>query len=86
MSYVDIIADLNPEAYVMDDYDDCIIGISNTGVLVYSKLKIITKLILEQEMPLEDAEEWYSYNMVRALDYLGPTAPIFCEEYECTEL
>jgi len=78
--YIDIVADINPGASVLQGYDDCIIGISSSNnVLVYSKDKIIDKL--KNDMSIEDALEWYSYNMVGALDYLCEGAPIFCEEW-----
>ena len=79
-NYVDLIAEVNPEAYVMDGYDNCIIGISSSGNLVYSRRLIIVTLMGNDGMTMEDALEWYSHNMVRSLDYLGTNAPVFCEE------
>jgi len=78
-NYVAIISESNPKAFVMDGYDNCIIGISSTLVLVYSMSQLITTLMVQDDMTREDAIEWYSYNMVRSLDYLGENAPIFVE-------
>ena len=80
MSYITLTEGTNPEAYVMEGYDDCVIGISNKNTLVYSRKLIIHKLV--ENMSQDEAREWYEYNMVHALDYLGENAPVFCEEID----
>jgi hypothetical protein len=84
MDYVKEVAELNPQAVVIDEYDDCIIGISSSWLLVYSQQRILDQLVEREEMTEEDAIEYYAYNIIRSLPHAGEHAPIIVE-HECDE-
>jgi hypothetical protein len=56
-----------------DGYDDCIIGIDSHQRIVYNQEKIINKL--EQDMPREEAIEFFFYNIEGA--NVGEYTPIY---------
>lgn len=62
----------------IDGFDDCIIGcyegFSSSG-LVYSKNEIIQTMIERDGMTLEDALEFYDFNIAGA--YVGNNMPVF---------
>jgi hypothetical protein len=64
-------------AIILDNFDDCIIGISEQfgegNRIVYSKDIIIKKLC--EEMSEEEALEYYDYNILGG--YFGEQNPIF---------
>lgn len=66
-------------AIVMDGFDDCIIGISEEfgqePRIVYSKGRIVEKLVKTGHMTHDEAEEYYYFNMVGG--YFGERNPIF---------
>lgn len=74
--YIDEIAE---GAILMDGYDDCIIGISEEfGMeprIVYSKQRIIQKMVKTDLMTEEEAIEYFYFNMVGG--YFGERNPIF---------
>lgn len=52
---------------VMDGFDDCIEGVVerfNDTFVLYDYEKVIQRLVSRDGMSREDAEEWYSFNMV----------------------
>jgi hypothetical protein len=60
-----------------DGLDSAIIGIEiNSMRLIYSSNKIIQILIAENKMELEDALEFYEFNIAGA--YIGDKTPIYC--------
>jgi hypothetical protein len=67
-----------------DGYDDCILGIAERAgklpVLAYSTDKIIDKLVQDDGMTREEAEEWFSYNIVDA--WVGSGTPIFVRQIQ----
>lgn len=74
----EFVESFNPEALVMDGYDDCIEGVierfGSPFYVVYNYDKVIGRLV-SSGMTLEEAQEWYSYNMVGA--YVGEATPCF---------
>lgn len=50
-------------AIVLANLDNCISGISNNGLLIYSYEKLINHFINEEEMTEDDAIEWIDYNI-----------------------
>ena len=54
-------------AIVMDGFDDCIVGVSEEfGMetrIVYSKQRIIQKLVKTGHMDEEEADEYFYFNM-----------------------
>lgn len=57
-------------------YDDALIGVSSSGRAIYDYDKMIDYLIVNEDFTIDDAVDWISYNTIRALDYMGPNAPI----------
>ncbi len=78
MDAIDYLAELNPEAKILTGMDDCCVG-THEGeegtVAVYDYDKIIEKF-MKDGMTEEEAVEFYEYNTVRALPYMGKHAPI----------
>jgi len=64
---------LREDALTVDGYDDCIVGVTSKGLVVYSKEKMIKKL--SKDMTLEEAKEWFWFNIDGA--YIGECAPIY---------
>lgn len=80
MTILDIAWERNPDALIMDGFDDCVIGVTNTGLFVHSEDKIIRKLMADSEIDYAEAVEFYEYNQARA--YVGDNGPIFMEEID----
>ena len=58
-----MIVELDPEAIMLDGLEDAIIGATEEGLLIYSYTKLLDLLQEDQGMRLEDAVEWFSYNI-----------------------
>jgi|SaaInlV_165m_DNA_3_1040750.scaffolds.fasta_scaffold94471_1 hypothetical protein len=70
----------NPEAIILDGFDDCIIGIKDQGpraVFVYSSLKILRKLA--GKLTKEQALEYFYFNIECAS--FGPFTPILQDDF-----
>lgn len=71
------------ELALLEGMDSAIVGIVDDGLespkVVYSKRKILNAL-QDQGMSEQDALEWYGYNTVRALPYMGPIAPCVLDD------
>jgi len=65
-----------------DGFDDCIIGVSHRYgeplLLAYDKEKVIKKLMKRDNMTIEDALEFYTYNIIGA--WVGKQTPVFIEK------
>lgn len=61
------------EFLLANGYDDAIVGATEDDVLVYDKDMVIQ--ILAREMPLDDAIEFFDYNIAGA--YVGEKTPLF---------
>lgn len=64
---------------VMDDFDDCIVGVChrfNDSFVVYDRKKVIAKLMADG-MSEEEAEEFHSYNQLGGWN--GEHTPGFIE-------
>ena len=69
------------EIIKVDGLDNAIIGIEiNSMRLIYSSNKIIQILIAENKMELEDALEFYEFNIASA--YIGEKTPIYCYDID----
>lgn len=58
------------------NYLAAITGVSKEGRLIYSYRRIVWYLMLHDGMDSDEAIEFIEYNTIRALDYMGPNAPI----------
>ena len=75
----EFLSEESPETIILDDLDMALIGVAEThnGIIaVYDRDKVIEHFAEEMES-MEEAEEWYYYNTVRACAYAGELAPIF---------
>lgn len=71
---------INPQAILLDGYDECILGICNTAtstVFAYSEKKIIQKLKLEG-MSEQEAWEYYDGKILNTC--IGENFPVFIAE------
>ena len=57
-------------------YDDALIGISIDNRAVYDFDKMVEWLCEKEKFTETDAIEWIEYNTLRALPYMGASAPI----------
>jgi hypothetical protein len=72
--------DLAEGAVMLDGFDDCIVGVSESfgeePRFIYSKKQIISKLM--NDMSQEDAIDYYYYNIVGGM--FGTQNPIFVQD------
>ena len=57
-------------------YDDARVGVTEDGRAVYDYDKMVDWLVKTQSFTKDEAIEWVEYNTIRALDYMGPEAPV----------
>lgn len=78
---MDLLADDEDVTYA-EGFDEAIIGVARgfngTPVLAYDRAKCIE--ILSRDMPVEDAEEFFSFNVIGA--YVGESTPLFIERID----
>lgn len=69
---------IDEDTIVLDGFDDCIISIVESfegNRLVYSRELIFKKLVEESDMTIEEASEFYYYNILGT--HYGDKSPIF---------
>lgn len=70
-----------------DAYDNSIVGIAYDGRIVYDYQLMIQELAKDDNISLEEAQEWVDYNTMRSLPYYGDKAPIVINvEYTIEDL
>jgi hypothetical protein len=69
-----MVADINPDAHLWDDLDDCIIGITEEGCAVYDIHKMEKELMKKNEWDWETAAEFVEFNILQA--YIGDFTPV----------
>lgn len=73
------IAEINPEALLLDGFDEAIIGMAeriNLGpVVAYDVEKILEIMIERDEMTYEEAMEFFDFNIQGA--WMGDFTPIY---------
>ena len=76
--------ELNKEVRFADGLDKAIIGIvvnnENQSVIAYSIPKIIEILMGDNELPEEEAYEWFDFNIAGA--YVGKGTPVYLDILE----
>ena len=61
-------------------FDDCILGVDEVDLkLIYSKTKILGKLMSDNVTTELDAIEYYNFNILGS--YVGEQTPIFLDDY-----
>lgn len=80
MAIIDFIRDNYPDALIMDDYDDCIMGVcyrfGQEPIVAYDRSKVLNKLV-SQGMTYEEAVEFHEFNQIGA--WMGDTTPCFID-------
>ncbi len=64
------------------DYDSAIIGVSHDDRVIYDYDKMIEHLIENEDMDIESAADFISYDTMRAIPYAGDGAPIIMFKLE----
>ena len=70
MDYENLIVFENP------NYDEAIIGVSHDDRVIYDYDKMLAYLTDKENMSVEEAADFISYDTIRSLSYRGPEAPI----------
>ena len=60
-------------------FDNSIVGITDTGRLVYDQKKMIEELMEDEDWTEAEAWDWMDYNTMRAIPYMGEGRPIIIE-------
>ena len=85
MTVLERLLENDPEAsyLTIDGYDDCIIGIATRfgmdPVLAYDREAMIQKMIREDGLDREGAEEHFDFNIIGA--WMGDSTPVFVENF-----
>lgn len=76
-----IISFYNPEAVLFDNpsFDNSIIGLTNTGSIIYDMDKMVAELSEESNMTPSESLEFINYNTLRILHYINKYKPIILE-------
>jgi hypothetical protein len=64
--------EINPEMILLDDLDDCIIGVSSKDCAIYSYDRLVRHF--NKDMSYEEAIEYVEFNIVGA--YMGEYTPV----------
>jgi len=72
---VEEIKEMNPEAMFADGFDDSILGYDTKGRVVYSVDSILETLTERDEMSVEEAQEYFYFNIDGA--FVGEYTPIY---------
>jgi len=72
---VEEIKEMNPEAMFADGFDDSILGYDTKGRVVYSVDSILETLTERDNMSVEEAQEYFYFNIDGA--FVGEYTPIY---------
>ena len=72
------------ESIVLENpsYRHAVIGVSESGRVIYSERIILEDMVIDEGMSSEDALDHFSYNLLRSLPYMGEMAPIIQSDIE----
>ena len=65
-----------------EQYKDAIVGISHDDKHVIYSYGKFQECLVKEGMTPEEAEDWISYNTIRAIPYMGEYAPIIMFDFE----
>ena len=80
---LDHIAEVNPDAILWDGFNDCIVGVSEKGSVIYEQSLMVSKL-MEEDMTPEDAIEYLEFNTWNC--YVGDFTPIHIRIFDVEAL
>ena len=63
------------------DYSTALIGVTDDNRAVYDYDLMVEHLVAEEEMTYEEAVEQIDYNTLRAIPYMGETAPVILHHF-----
>ncbi len=81
---IDHIKEFNPEAILWDGFDDCIIGFTQNGVVVYEQTLMISKVMEQDKLNAEEAIEYLEYNTFNT--YVGEFTPLHIVLFDSVSL
>ena len=61
-------------------YRNAVIGVSEEGRVIYSERIIIEDMMIDEGMTYEEALDYFSYNLLRSLPYMGEMAPVIMHD------
>ena len=61
-------------------FDDAIIGTTDDGRVVYSKVLMVEELVIESDMSVEDALEYLEFNTWCA--HVGEFTPLYVNDFD----
>lgn len=79
----EFLAEINPEILLADGFEDALIGyveIFNKIVATYDREKCIRILMERDGMELDEAEEYFGFNVTGA--YVGECTPAFLTKFD----
>jgi hypothetical protein len=85
LEILEILEELNPEAYLVDNCNEAIVGISanhfhHENVLAVYDIEKIIQILMKDGMSREGAREFFEFNIQGS--YLGKNTPLFIDFYE----
>ena len=63
-------------------YRNAVIGVSETGRVIYSEKVILEDMIIDERMSSEEALDHFHHNLLRSLPYMGDRAPIIYSDLD----
>ena len=66
-----------------DGFNYAVMGTTDDGRVVYSKVRMVEELVSESEMSVEDALEYLEYNTWNA--YVGEFTPLYINDFDSDE-
>lgn len=66
-----------------DGFNYAVMGTTDDGRVVYSKVRMVEELVSESEMSVEDALEYLEYNTWNA--YVGEFTPLYVNDFDSDE-
>ena len=64
MNIEDIAEYLDDDALVIEGFDDCLLGYSQNGILIYSYRKMLEHFCQKYDMTAEQASEFIDHNIM----------------------
>ena len=63
-------------------YRNAVLGISDDGRVIYSESIILEDMMIDEGMDEEEALDYFGYNLIRSLPYMGKMAPIILRDIQ----
>lgn len=63
-----------------DGFDSAVLGTTQNGRVVYSKVEMVEKLVADDDMSVDDAIEFLEFNTWNA--YVGEFTPVYVDDFD----